>query len=108
MSVRAILWGPFADQQKITNCKVVPATEHNGQIVENAVQVTIGGKTRELFSYFIDEHRFTAADFIGKTEAEAIALFVKRDAEYLFNFAQQQDIEADDVKEANIVGPWIY
>jgi len=107
MSTRAIIWGPFADEL-ITDCTILPCTVHNGQIVENVVMVTMAGKERELFTYFIDEHRFTPADFVGLTESNAVAMFLQRDAEYLCDFARQQDIDADDVKEANIAGPWIY
>jgi hypothetical protein len=41
------------------------------------------GTSSVLFSYFPDEIQFTAAEFIGLTRAEAMALYGTKDREYL-------------------------
>ena len=41
------------------------------------------GMTKDLFEFYPDEITFTASEFIGLTEAEALALKQQKDAAYL-------------------------
>ena len=41
------------------------------------------GTTKDLFTFYPDEIGFTASEFIGLTEAEALALKQRKDAAYL-------------------------
>lgn len=47
------------------------------------VVLSDGGMHKGLFAWYTDELRFSAHEFNGLTEAEAIALFHQRDIEYL-------------------------
>lgn len=62
--------GPTAARFNMTEPKVVTVTFTDGT-------------TRDLFEFFSDELHFTAAEFVGPTEAEARDLHHRRDVDWL-------------------------
>jgi len=69
----------------ITSARIDPSRDpfgENGKIQAD-VYVTVDGKEKKLFSFYDDELCFTTDEFIGITEEEGHALFVKKDVAYL-------------------------
>jgi hypothetical protein len=73
--------------KKITSCKIGPYPRPMPEGMFDpmpSVNVTYDdGTTQHLFDFYPDELSFSERDFIGLTEAEALALRHKKDVAYL-------------------------
>lgn len=65
---------------KITNVNFIKESQFDPTEVEVTLE---DGSKKIAFSYFEDEISFTENELIGLTEDEAVALFHKKDVEYL-------------------------
>jgi len=75
------------DHIKVTSMKFVPTVDSNtgltvtGQF--DAVATFDDKSSSRCFSYFNDEHSFTAKEFIGMTRDQVRRHFVRQDTAYL-------------------------
>lgn len=65
-------------ERKIQSIEFIPFALHY-----KAVALLDDGCTSHLFSYYPDELEFTAEEFVGLSVREALALYEKKDKEYL-------------------------
>jgi hypothetical protein len=69
---------------KIITCNIGPYPKDMFDMNMPKVTVTFeDGSKKELFWFYPDELRFSEHEFVGKTEAEALALRTKKDIAYL-------------------------
>ena len=69
---------------KIVSCEIGPYPKSIMDLVMPKVKATFdNGEQKVLFSFYPDEIKFSAGEFIGLSEGEAWDLFHKKDVAYL-------------------------
>jgi hypothetical protein len=67
----------------ITNATITAMPKNMFDEMPKVIVTFSNGETKTLFSFYPDEITFSAAEFIGLTERQAINLKYKKDLHYL-------------------------